>query len=65
MRRSNWKSKVLIIIAIIIGIIAGIIAANIVNRHDARLTGLAFFATLIIVAGLIIFFGVKILRIGE
>lgn len=65
MRRSNWKSKVLMLVAVIIGIVAGIAVATYVNDVYHKATGLAFFGTLAVVSGLITVIGVKILRIGD
>jgi uncharacterized membrane protein YcjF (UPF0283 family) len=65
MRRSNWKSKLLIVIAVLVGILAGVSTAIMVNKIYSNATGLAFFGTLIIVAGFIILIGVKIFRIGR
>ncbi|MCI8835261.1 MAG: hypothetical protein HFH24_07795 [Ruminococcus sp.] len=65
MKRSNWKSKILLLIAVIVGIIAGIAVASYVNEVYHKATGLAFFGTLAVVAGLITVIGVKIFRIGD
>lgn len=65
MRRSNWKSKVLLLVAVVAGIAAGAAAASYVNEVYHKAAGLAFFGTLAIVAGLITIIGVKIFRIGD
>lgn len=65
MRRSNWKSKFLIILAFIIGAIAGVAVAIFIPGEYAQYRGLCTFGTIAIVAGAIVFIAVRILRIGE
>ena len=44
MRRSNWKSKLVVVIAVVIGILCGLAAAYVVNQKvGAAYLGLAFF----------------------
>lgn len=43
MRRSNWKSKLVVVIAVVIGILCGLAAAYVVNqKFGAAYIGLAF-----------------------
>ena len=56
MRRSNWKSKLVVVIAVVIGILCGLAAAYI---------GLAFFITMPLVAGILMFLMIRVFRIGE
>ena len=56
MRRSNWKSKRVVVIAVIIGILCGLAAAYFVNqKFGAAYIGLTFFITMPVVAGLLMF----------
>ena len=49
MRRSNWKSKLVVVIAVVIGILCGLAAAYVVNqKFGAAYIGLAFFITIAI-----------------
>ena len=60
MRRSNWKSKV------VIGILCGLAAAYVVNqKFGAAYIGLAFFITMPLVAGILMFLMIRVFRIGE
>ncbi|CUX28154.1 MULTISPECIES: hypothetical protein [Clostridia] len=65
MRKSNWKSKVLIVFAVLIGIAAGAVAAVTINETHPQITGLAFFGVLAIITIVIVAVGVKILGIGR
>ena len=56
MRRSNWKSKLVVVIAVVIGILCGFGAAYI---------GLAFFITMPLVAGILMFLMIRVFHIGE
>lgn len=65
MRKSNWKIKLLIILAVLVGIAAALAAALIVYAKYPNATGLTFFGTLALAAGGVIVLGVKIFHIGE
>lgn len=65
MRRSNWKSKVLIVLAFILGIIAAIAVVVFIPEAYDSYRGLFFFLTLMIVSSLIVFIGAKVFRIGD
>lgn len=65
MRNSNWKAKVLIMVAFIIGIIAGIMAAIHTPEQYSQYRGLIVFGTIAIVSIVIVFICVKILHIGR
>ena len=57
MRRSNWKSKLVVVIAVVIGILCGLAAAYVVNqKFGAAYIGLAFFITMPLVAGILMIF---------
>ena len=44
MRRSNWKSKLVVMIAVVIGILCGLVAAFLVNqKFGTAYIGLAVF----------------------
>lgn len=66
MRRSNWKSKRVVVIAVIIGILCGLAAAYFVNqKFGAAYIGLTFFITMPVVAGLLMFLMIRVFHIGE
>ena len=65
MRKSNWKRNLLIAIAMFIGVVAAICMLMVLPEAYAAWRGLTFFGTLTLVAGLIIFVAVRILKIGE
>lgn len=65
MRKSNWKSKVLIFIAFIIGVVAAVVVATVLPDKFEMYKGLLSFGTLALVSTLTVFIGVKIFRIGE
>ncbi len=66
MRRSNWKSKRVVVIAVIIGILCGLAAAYFVNqKFGAAYIGLAFFITMPVVAGLLMFLMIRVFHIGD
>ena len=60
MRRSNWKSKLVVVIAVVIGILCGLAAAYVVNqKFGAAYIGLA------LVAGILMFLMIRVFHIGE
>ena len=66
MRRSNWKSKLVVVIAVIVGILCGLAAAYFVNqKFGAAYIGLTFFVTMPVVAGLLMFLMIRVFHIGE
>ena len=66
MRRSNWKSKLVVVIAVIIGILCGLAAAYFVNqKFGAAYIGLTFFITMPVVAGLLMFLMIRVFHIGD
>lgn len=66
MRRSNWKSKRVVVIAVIIGILCGLAAAYFVNqKFGAAYIGLTFFITMPVVAGLLMFLMIRVFHIGD
>ena len=66
MRRSNWKSKRVVVIAVIIGILFGLAAAYFVNqKFGAAYIGLTFFITMPVVAGLLMFLMIRVFHIGD
>ena len=65
MRRSNWKSKLVVVIAVVIGILCGLAAAYVVNqKFGAAYIGLAFI-TMPLVAGILMFLMIRVFHIGE
>ena len=63
MRRSNWKSKRVVVI---IGILCGLAAAYFVNqKFGAAYIGLTFFITMPVVAGLLMFLMIRVFHIGD
>ena len=66
MRRSNWKSKLVVVFAVIVGILCGLAAAYFVNqKFGAAYIGLTFFITMPVVAGLLMFLMIRVFHIGE
>ena len=66
MRRSNWKSKLVVVIAVIVGILCGLAAAYFVNqKFGAAYIGLTFFITMPVVAGLLMFLMIRVFHIGD
>lgn len=65
MRRSNWKPKLIVILAFIIGAVAGIAVAVFIPEEYAQFRGLLGFGTIALVSGTIVFIAVRILQIGE
>lgn len=66
MRRSNWKSKLVVVIAVVIGILCGLFAAFLVNqKFGTAYIGLAFFITMPLVAGILMFLMIRVFHIGE
>ena len=66
MRRSNWKSKLVVVIAVIVGILCGLAAAYFVHqKFGAAYIGLTFFITMPVVAGLLMFLMIRVFHIGE
>ena len=66
MRRSNWKSKRVVVIAVVIGILCGLAAAYFVNqKFGAAYIGLTFFITMPVVAGLLMFLMIRVFHIGD
>lgn len=65
MRRSNWKTKVLMLVAVLLGIIAGAAIGLLVNTIYPPASGLAVFGSFAVVSGLTIIIGVKIFGIGR
>lgn len=66
MRRSNWKSKLVVVIAVVIGVLCGLAAAYVVNqKFGAAYIGLAFFITMPLVAGILMFLMIRVFHIGE
>ena len=64
MRRSNWKSKLVVVIAALIGILCGLAAAFLVNqKFGTAYIGLAF--TMPLVAGILMFLMIRVFHIGE
>jgi VIT1/CCC1 family predicted Fe2+/Mn2+ transporter len=62
MRRSNWKTKVVVIVAFILSVIAGIVAAMFTPDVWKGLVGFGTFAVVLLV---LVFILVKVLRIGR
>lgn len=62
MRRSNWKTKVIVVIAFILSIVAGVVAARIA---PGVWKGLAGFGTFAVVFIILVFIFVKVLHIGR
>lgn len=65
MRRSNWKAKILILIAFVIGAAAAIAVAVLLPEKYDVYRGLLSFGTLAVVSVIIVLVGVKIFRIGD
>lgn len=65
MRKSNWKAKVLIVLAFLIGAAAaGAVAAFLPEKY-ALYKGLLSFGALAGVSVSLVFIGVKVFRIGD
>ena len=62
MRRTNWKTKVVVIVAFILSVIAGIVAAMFTPDVWKGLVGFGTFAVVLLV---LVFILVKVLRIGR
>ena len=62
MRRSNWKTKIVVIVAFILSVIAGIAAAMFTPDAWKGLVGFGTFAVVLLV---LVFILVKVLRIGR
>lgn len=62
MRRSNWKTKIVVIVAFILSVIAGIAAAIFAPDVWKGLVGFGTFAVVLLV---LVFILVKVLRIGR
>ena len=65
MRRSNWKVKVLIVIAFVLGISAAIAVAVFLPEKYELYRGLLSFGSLAVVSLISAFILAKIFRIGE
>lgn len=65
MRRSNWKTVVVFIIAVMIGLAAGVAVAVFWPEKYAICRGLFVFGTIALVSGVIILVLVKLFHIGE
>lgn len=65
MRRSNWKAKILILVAFLVGAVAGITVAVLLPKEFDLYRGLLSFGTLAVVSVGIVFVGTKIFRIGD
>ena len=65
MRNSNWKAKVLIIVAFIIGIVAGSAAGIMLPEAYGQYRGLVVFGTIALVSVVIVFVCVIVFHIGR
>ena len=65
MRKTDWKAKVIIMVAFIIGIAAGITAGVLTPEHKLHYRGLIEFGTIAIGSMNIIVACVKIFHIGR
>lgn len=65
MRKSNWKVKLLVVLAYIVGLGLGfVISFNLpVEYHAYR--GLVLFGTLAVVSSVIVIIGIKLFHIGR
>lgn len=62
MRRSNWKTKLVVVVAFILSIVAGVLAAMFTPGVWKGLVGFGTFAIVLIV---VVFVLVKVLHIGR
>ena len=62
MRRSNWKTKLVVIVAFILSVIVGIAAAMFTPDVWKGVVGFGTFAVVLLV---LVFILVKVLRIGR
>ena len=62
MRRSNWKTKVVVVIAFILSVVAGVVAAIFTPDIWKGLVGFGTFAVVLLV---LVFILVKVLHIGR
>ncbi len=62
MRRSNWKTKVVVVIAFILSVVAGVVAASFTPNIWKGLVGFGTFAVVLLVLVVIL---VKVLHIGR
>lgn len=62
MRRSNWKTKVVVVIAFILSVVAGVVAAIFTQDIWKGLVGFGTFAVVLLV---LVFILVKVLHIGR
>ncbi len=66
MRRSNWKSKLVVVIAVVIGILCGLAAAYVCESEIwCRLYWTGIFITMPLVAGILMFLMIRVFHIGE
>lgn len=62
MRRSNWKTKLVVAVAFILSIAAGVLAAMLAPEVAKGLVGFGTFAIILLV---LVFIFVKVLHIGR
>lgn len=62
MRRSNWKTKVIVVIAFILSIVLGVVAAMFAPDVWKGLVGFGTFAVVLLV---LVFIFVRVLHIGR
>lgn len=62
MRRSNWKTKVVVVIAFILSVVSGVVAAIFTPDIWKGLVGFGTFAVVLLV---LVFILVKVLHIGR
>ena len=65
MRKTDWKAKVIIMVAFIIGIAAGITAGVLTPELYSQYRGLIVFGTIALVSMIIVVACVKIFHIGR
>ncbi|WP_270188660.1 hypothetical protein, partial [Mediterraneibacter gnavus] len=65
-RISEQEKEKVVVIAVVIGILCGLAAAYVVNqKFGAAYIGLAFFITMPLVAGILMFLMIRVFHIGE
>lgn len=65
MRKSNWKSTLLLIVAVILAVGAAIMVALFLPEKYELYRGLLAFGSIPVVAGIVLFIGFKIFKIGR
>lgn len=66
MRRSNWKTKVVVVIAFILSVVAGVVAGVVAAIFTPDIwKGLVGFGTFAVVLLVLVFILVKVLHIGR